>query len=98
MTMYKITRITRPNGEPVTDVGSIHRIGQEGHICQLEIGRPMVFAFTGESDGMALSTSKVLKVRSRAAHVLQVTTKNNSYYLKELDPPENATKTRIVQE
>ena len=31
MTMYKITRITRPNGEPVTDVGSIHRIGQEGH-------------------------------------------------------------------
>ena len=92
--MYKITRITRPNGEPVTDVGSIHRIGQEGHICQLEIGRPMVFAFTGESDGMA--TSKVLKVRSRAAHVLQVTTKNNSYYLKELDPPENATKTRIV--
>ena len=58
----------------------------------------MVFAFTGESDGMALSTSKVLKVRSRAAHVLQVTTKNNSYYLKELDPPENATKTRIVHE
>lgn len=86
--LYKITRITRPNGEPATDTGSIHRIGTEGHLLQLEIGRPMVFAFTGADEGTALQTSKVLKIRSRPDHTIQITTKNNSYYLTELDPTE----------
>ena len=95
--LHKITRITRPNGEPVTDIGSISRVGQEGHIFQLELGRPMVFAFTGADEGSALKTSKVVKIRSRPGNTLQITTKNNSYYLQELDPQE-AIPLRIVRE
>lgn len=86
--LYRITRITRPNGEPATDIGSISRVGQEGHILQLELGRPMIFAFAGADEGSALQTSKVAKIRSQPDHTIQVTTKNNSYYLQELDPPE----------
>lgn len=95
--LYKITCITRPNGEPATDIGSISRVGQEGHIFQLELGRPMVFAFAGADEGSALKTSKVVKIRSRPNNTLQITTKNNSYYLQELDPQE-ATPLRIVLE
>lgn len=95
--LFRITRITRPNGEPATDTGSIHRIGAEGHLLQMEIGRPMVFAFAGADEGTALQTSKVLKIRNRPGHTIQITTKNNSYYMQELDPQE-ATPQHIVQE
>lgn len=96
--LFKITRITRPNGEPATDIGSITRIGQEGHLLQLEVGRPMVFAFAGADGGNALQTSKVMKIRSRANHTIQVTTKNNSYYFQELDPQETDHLNHIVHE
>lgn len=96
--LYRIIRITRPNGEPATDIGSISRVGQEGRILQLELGRPMVFAFAGADEGSALKTSKVVKIRSRPNNTLQVTTKNNSYYLQELDPADEPQANHVVTE
>lgn len=96
--LYRITRITRPNGEPATDISSITRIGREGYILQLELGRSMFFAFAGEDEGSALKTSKVQKIRNRPGHVIQVTTKNNSYYLQELDPADEPQANHVVTE
>ena len=96
--IHKIARITRPNGEPATSISLISQIGQEGRICQLELGRPMIFAFVGADEGAVLSTSKVLKIRNRPNHTIQVTTKSNSYYMQELDAAEDAPSQWIICE
>lgn len=80
--LYRITRITRPNGNPAMDPDTLKRIGREGHITQMDIGTPLLFAYAAPAVG-ALRTSPVVKIRERPGRTIQVTTRHNTYYFQE---------------
>lgn len=82
--LYRITRITRPNGNPAMDPDSIKRIGRAGYITQMAVGAPLLFAYMTPAAGI-LRTTPVVKIRERSGRTIQVATRRNIYYFREVD-------------
>lgn len=89
--LFRIAAVNELTGEPAEDQRARERVGREGHLMQLEPGKPMILYYDDPDSGEALVTSKVKKVfwrrrgESPLVKSMGVVTRNHVYILKSLE-------------